>query len=103
MTKGGSSGAFMADGERKGGGAGDLAWKATCGERGSGKARPVTRGVAPSIQRPGRIGHVDGAVQCGTLEGEGGRPVKSGGTVPIGTGQTVFKPFQISLNRFKQT
>jgi hypothetical protein len=25
------------------------------------------------------------------------------GTVPVGVGQTVFKPFQNSLNRFKQT
>jgi hypothetical protein len=29
--------------------------------------------------------------------------VGSGGTVPVGAGQMVFKPFQNSLNRIKQT
>jgi hypothetical protein len=29
--------------------------------------------------------------------------VGSGSTVPVGAGQTVFEPFQNSLNQFKQT
>jgi hypothetical protein len=43
------------------------------------------------------------AIRPGTGEGEGGWPVGSGGMVRVGVGQTVFKLFQNSLNRLKQT
>jgi hypothetical protein len=76
-------------------------------ERG-GCSTPIGR-QRPSQQRPeaGRRGRHGVAMPHNWPEqgrgGGGGRPMGSSGTLPVGVGQTLFKPFQNSLNRFKQT
>jgi hypothetical protein len=66
--------------------------------RGEGGSTVVGRCGRPATARRRRARHGNATWPVQTWEGEGGGPVGLGGTVSVGAGQTIFKPFANSLN-----